>query len=121
MSWLSELFKGGKNNNPADAAMPYLDQIPGMEEQNYNPYIQRGSTAYDTMAPSYNKMSTDPTGFLDEIMKHYQESQGFKLKRDEGLRAAGNTAAAGGMRGSLSDIESESRPVSYTHLRAHET
>jgi len=107
MSWLSKLFKGGKN--PADAAMPYLDQIPGMEQQNYNPYIQRGSTAYDTMTPSLNRMTTDPTGFIDELMKHYQESQGYKLKRDEGLRAAGNTAAAGGMRGSLSDIETESR------------
>lgn len=107
MSWLSDFFKGGKN--PADAAMPYLDQIPGMEKKYYDPFIAHGNEAYNTLNPQISKMGSDPTGFLEGLMKNYEPSRGFQLKRDEMLKAAGNTAAAGGMRGSLSDISNESR------------
>lgn len=107
MSWLSDFFKGGKN--PADAAMPYLDQIPGMEKQYYDPFIQHGKDAYNTLNPQISKMGSDPAGFLEGLMKNYEPSRGYQLKQDEMLKAAGNTAAAGGMRGSLSDISNESR------------
>ena len=30
MSWLSSIFGGGKSN-PANAAQPYLNQIPGLD------------------------------------------------------------------------------------------
>src|SRR3990167_9540646 len=39
MSWLSSLFHGGNSKNPADAAMPYLNQVPGVSHQGYDPYI----------------------------------------------------------------------------------
>lgn len=110
MSKFSEFIGGGRN--PADAAMPYFDQIPGMLQQNYNPYIQRGTTAYGAMAPQYNQMSTDPAAFLESIMGKYEPSKGYQLKLDEGMRAAGNSAAAGGMRGSMQDIQNESRLAS---------
>lgn len=107
MSWLSDFFKGGKN--PADAAMPYLNQIPGMEKGYYDPYIQHGNDAYKILNPQLSKMGSDPAAFLEGLMKNYEPSRGYQLKRDEMLKAAGNTAAAGGMRGSLSDISNEAR------------
>lgn len=107
MSWLSDFFKGGKN--PADAAMPYLNQIPGMEKSYLEPYISRGNEASNILAPQFTQMTQNPAAFLENIMKGYEPSRSYKLSRDEALRAAGNTAAAGGMRGSLNDIENESR------------
>lgn len=107
MSWLSDFFKGGKN--PADAAMPYLNQIPGMEHGAYDPYIQRGNEASNTLTPQFNQMSSDPSAFLESLMKNYQPSRGYQLQNDEMRRSAGNTAAAGGMRGSLNDISNEAR------------
>lgn len=107
MASLGDFLRGGRN--PADAAMPFLDQIPDIARQNYNPYIHRGDAAYQTMQKPYEQMAQDPAGFLEQLMKHYEPSRGYQLKRDEALRAAGNTAAAGGMRGSLQDIEHESR------------
>lgn len=107
MSFLSDLFGGGKN--PADAAMPYLNQIPGMAKQYYEPYINHGNEAYNTLGPQLNKMGSDPVSFLESIMKGYQPSRAYQLINDEALRAAGNTAAAGGMRGSMGDIKNESR------------
>lgn len=102
-----DIFSGG--SNPADAAMPYLDKIAPMEKEYYNPYIQKGNAAYDVMSGPLSQMASDPNAFLEALMQHYQPSQSYGLKRDEALRSAGNTAAAGGMRGSLSDIEKESR------------
>ena len=107
MSWLSDFFKGGKN--PADAAMPYLDQIAPMEHAAYDPYIQRGNEASNTLMPQFNQMSSDPAAFLESLMKNYQPSRGYQLQNDEMRRSAGNTAAAGGMRGSLNDISNEAR------------
>lgn len=107
MSWLSDFFSGGKN--PADAAMPYLNQISGMEHQAYDPYIQHGNDAYNVLNPQYSHMASDPTAFLEQIMKGYEPSKAYQLRRDETQRAAGNTAAAGGMRGSINDITNQAR------------
>lgn len=102
-----DFLTGGKN--PADAASPYLDRIPGELQKYLDPYINRGNSAYDKFNPQLNDMTSDPAAFLEKISKDYQPSRSYQLKRDEALRAAGNSAAAGGMRGSLQDIEGESR------------
>ena len=107
MSWLSDFFSGGKN--PADAAMPYLNQIPGMAKGYYEPYINKGNEAYNIFNPELNQMTSDPAAFLEKLMKGYEPSRGYQLQRDEALKAAGNSAAAGGMRGSSNDISNEAR------------
>lgn len=106
------LFKsltGSDEKNPADAAMPYLQQIPGMEKQYYNPYIEHGQEAYGAMNPIFSRMSSDPSAFLNELMKGYAPSKGYQLQRDEALRAAGNASAAGGTRGTPQDVEQASK------------
>ncbi len=117
MGFLSDLFGGGgKKSNPANAAMPYLNQIPGMLTNQFNqqkgyldPFIQRGNSAYDTFNPIYTNMAKDPAAFLESLMQNYEPSRGFGLKKDAMLKAAGNTAAPGGMRGSLQDIDQEAK------------
>jgi len=105
MSWLSEMFGGG--GNPANAANKYLDQIPGVSHEGYDPYINRGQEAGGIMSDQFGKMSQDPTAFINELMKGYQESDGYKYQQDQMGRAAGNTAAAGGMRGSAQDTQNQ--------------
>jgi|ERR1700753_2271163 len=107
MSWLSEALRGGKN--PADAAMPYLNQIPPMAKQYFEPYIGYGKDAYGTMINPLNQMASDPAAFLESLMSQYEPSRAYQLRRDEALKAAGNTAAAGGVRGNINDIENEAR------------
>lgn len=107
MSFLGDFFSGGKN--PADAAMPYLNQIPGMEKQYYEPYIGYGKEAYGNLNPGLTEQATHPAEFLENLLQKYQPSRAYQLARDETQRAAGNTAAAGGMRGSINDITNQSR------------
>lgn len=101
------LFSRG--GNPAGAAAPWLNQIPGQLHENFDPYIQRGNDQYAGLNSKYGAMSNDPAGFLEQIMQQYKPSRGYQMRRNEGLEAAGNTAAAGGMRGSFGDMKNQYR------------
>lgn len=109
MSWLSNLFSGGKN--PASAAQPYYNQIPGIAQQYMQPYVQQGQQAYQNMQPQLQQMSQNPTEYLNQLLSQYKPSEAYQNSRDEAMRAAGNTAAAGGMRGSSQDSMGEGRLV----------
>lgn len=83
MSWLSQLFGGGSHmptQNPASSAMPYLNQMQG---------------AY-----------TDPNTY-NTIASQYKEGPAFQHRLRRALEAQGNSAAAGGMAGSLADQRSQ--------------
>lgn len=97
------------DNNPADAGMEYLNKLPGEIKPYFDPYMQQGKDAYGQLNPLYSKMMGDPTGYLDQMMQKYKPSSGYQQRRNEALRAAGNTAAAGGMRGSAQDQISQGR------------
>jgi hypothetical protein len=98
-----------KQKDPSEAAMPFLEKIPGMLQEQYGPYQQQGQDAYGQMNPVLNQMTSDPAAFLESLGKNYQQSPGYNFKRDEMLKAAGNSAASGGMAGSLSDIQNQGR------------
>lgn len=90
--------------NQGGSAMNYLNNIPGTITPYYQPFINQGQSAYNTMNPQISAMTSDPVAFLQNIMKGYQPSNSYQMQNTEMQKAAGNTAAAGGMRGSLNDI-----------------
>lgn len=100
MSWLSELFSGGKN--PADAANQYYNQIPGAVNPYYQPYIDQGQNANKTLQEQYNKLLGDPGALYSDLGKGYKESPGYQFKLKQALQSGTNAAAAGGLAGSLS-------------------
>lgn len=102
--WDNLLGRGG-----SDAANGYLNQIPGQLHGILDPYVNRGNDQYNNLNSVYGSMSSDPAGYLNKMMGQYQQSKGYQLQRDEATRAAGNSAAAGGQRGSLADITNQSR------------
>jgi len=98
MSWLSNLFGGGKN--PADAAMPYLNQIPGQTQQYQQPYFDAGKNMLPGLQDQYGKLMNDPGGRMNDIGKSFQESPGFKFAMQQAMQGGNHAAAAGGMAGS---------------------
>lgn len=108
MSWFSQFMSGGPN--PADAAQGPLNEAKNVVNQGYNPYIQQGQDAYNTNKGPLDKMTTDPSGFINELMKNYQQSGDFDLRRKEMMKTAGASAAAGGYRGNYDDV------MNQTHL-----
>ncbi len=109
MSLFSDLFRGGKN--PASAAMPYINQVPAVAQTYFSPFVQGGLNAYPGMNNTIGQMSSDPAAFLESLMSRYEPSKAFQFKKDELLKAAGNTAAAGGMRGTTMDSNNQSKIV----------
>lgn len=97
---LFNLFGGGDYKNPADAAMPYLNQIPGVGHQYYDPWINQGLGAAGQSQGVYNQMTNNPNDYYNKIAAGYKQSPGYQFKLQQGLGAAGNAAAFGGMAGS---------------------
>lgn len=86
--------------NPADSAMPYLNQIPGMMQQYLNPYIQNGLNAGNTLNTQFGEMLKNPGGFMNQMGKNFQQSPGYQFQVGQATNAANNAAAAGGYTGS---------------------
>lgn len=101
MSWLSNMLHGGKN--PADAAMPYLNQIPGQTSQYLDPFFQAGKGALNPLQEQYKNLLGDPGGFLNKMGENYQQSPGFKSAMEQALMAGNHASAAGGMAGTPQD------------------
>lgn len=98
MSLLSNYLKGGKN--PASAAMPYIQNIPGMTSPYMTPYFNAGVGALPELQQEYSHLTEDPGAMLRKFGEGYQQSPGFKFALDQALQASRNAAAAGGMAGS---------------------
>lgn len=105
---------GGGGDNPYDAASKYYDQVPGAIKPYFQPYIGAGQDAmgklqgqygnllgnYGGIQGQYNQLMNDPNGMMNKIGSGYQKSPGFDWQMNQGMNAANNAAAAGGMAGS---------------------
>lgn len=102
MSWLSKAFGGGGGRggyrDPAAAASPYLDQVPGVGQKYYNPFIEGGAAAGSRLSGEYEKM-LDPTTFLNSLMEQYKPSEGYQFQKSQLEKEIGSSAAAGGIAG----------------------
>jgi hypothetical protein len=114
MGFFDSLFGGGKKNNPAEAAMPYFNQIPGQTSQYLQPYVNAGQQALSGYAPyvnagqqaipqlqnEYAGLLNNPGGKLNQIGTQFHESPGFKFALEQALNGQGRHQAASGMYGS---------------------
>jgi hypothetical protein len=89
--------------NPAEKAMPYLEQIGPMAQEHYNPYIQQGQQYGESLGNAYSNMAANPADFINQLMGQYTPSEGFKTKQDMMSKAMRNTSAAGGYIGTEAD------------------
>ncbi len=97
---------GGKGDKKLDNT--YFNKIQDMEHQAYDPYIQHGQDAYNTMNPIAQQMTNDPSGYLSNLQNQYQQSPMMKYQDNQMLGDAAHAAAAGGMKGSIGDIDNQS-------------
>ncbi len=112
MSILSNIFGGGGGKkNPMDEANNYFNQIPRVAHQGYDPYIDQGQDASGKTKTAYERLMEDPTGFINELMKNYQTSEGYGVAKDELTKTYGNTAAAGGIAGTPLDQQNQAQGV----------
>ena len=85
--------------NPAQQAMPYLNQVPGIGKQYHEPFIQSGQEAQKVTRPIYERMAQDPAAFLNALMEGYTPSRGYQTREKVLSQALRNSAAQGGYAG----------------------
>ncbi len=95
MSWLSNAF-GGSQKNPADKAMPYLNQIPSQVQPYYQPYQEAGKSSLADLQERYKQMLDNPGEIYNKLGQGYQQSPGYAATLRQALSGANNAAALGG-------------------------
>lgn len=90
------------SQNPASAAMPYLNQI-GSANQYLAPWQQAGTGALSTLQGQYGNLLSNPSGVMNAIGANYHQSPGFQFALQQALQGANHGAAAGGMAGSAAN------------------
>lgn len=98
--FLASSFNSPKFQNPADAGMPYLKNIPGAVSPYYNPYMQAGQGAMSDLQGQYKDLLNDPGSINARLGAGYKQSPGYQFKLSQAMMAGDNAAAAGGMAGS---------------------
>lgn len=86
-----------------NSANQYLNQIPGVAHQGYDPYVTAGQDASGKTKSQYEELMNDPTGFINKLMESYKESDSYGFQKDRLTKEMGNTAAAGGIAGTPLD------------------
>lgn len=111
MGFLNSIFGGGKGKNPANAAMPYLNQVGPMAQQNLGPWQQQGQQAQQQNAGQYQKMTENPADFYASLRAGYSPTKGYEMRKDKYQTAMSGAAAAGGFRGGEQDQAAQAKLV----------
>jgi hypothetical protein len=114
-------FDSEDYENPADAAMPYLEKIPGAVQPYYQPYIDTGTESLKTLQDQYNMLLNDPTIMMSKIGSSYTASPGYQYNVDQATAAANNAAAAGGYLGSPAEQENLAKQISGIASQDYDT
>lgn len=98
---------GGLNTpNPANSAMQYFNQIPGILNQTYSPYMAQGINAGNQLQGQIGQLLQNPGGFINQLGSNYQASPAYNWQVQQATLGANNAAAAGGMAGSPAEQQS---------------
>ncbi len=111
MSMLSKLFGGTPEKNPMMEANQYLNKIPGVAHEGYDPYVNAGLDASGKTKDVYENLMNDPTAFINQLMKGYQPSEGYQFQKGELTKELGNAAAAGGVAGTPYDVMNQGKGI----------
>lgn len=101
---LGSMFGKPSYQNPADAAMPYLNQVPGQISNYYQPYSNTGRGAMNQYYGQMQNLGT-PQGAMDvfnQMAGGYSESPWAKQQTDQMTQSMGQLGAASGMAGTPS-------------------
>lgn len=116
-----------ENRRGVNEARGYLNQIEPTVRGVYDPYRRHGFDAENALPgkygqmyqeyanndtpEQYGEMSNDPMEFINNIMRGYTPSEGYKYKEKRMTDAARATGAAGGFAGTELDRESQAEMI----------
>jgi len=124
--------RANRRNNPSAAAEQHLATVPGAVRPFYDPFIQRGTEAYNrtqglntqynnlfdspgvdpnALPAEYERMAHNPTDFMNALMRGYNPSEGYRFKQQQMLDAMRNSASSGGFAGTPFNQQQQAETV----------
>lgn len=88
------------NKKAMEAAMGYMNQIPGTMKPYYDPYINAGTSAIPGYQDMMKQLMQNPNDFLAKMGQSYQASPGYEWNKSQAEKGISNANAAGGLAGS---------------------
>ena len=124
MSMWNSLFGSASWSNPANAGMPYLQQIPGTISPYYQPYIDTGLNSMNQYYQNASQWAT-PQGAsqnYNDIAAGYTTSPYAQYQTDQMEQAAAQSAAASGQAGTPAQqaaVENQANQISSRDEQAY--
>jgi hypothetical protein len=111
--------------NPADSAMPYLQQAQNQLPSYFQPWMDAGKNALPQLQQQYgnlignggalqaqnNELMNNPSAVMNRIGSTFQASPGYNWQAGQAMNAANHAAAAGGMLGSPAEQQGVANSV----------
>lgn len=94
---LGQLFSDWQN--PANSAMPYMQQAQNQLPGYFQPWMQAGQNQLGGLQQQYSNLMNNPGGMLNMLGSQYKQSPGYQFQFQQGMNGVNNAAAAGGMLG----------------------
>ncbi len=93
------------SSKPYKAAAKYLDKIEPMLQEYYSPYVEAGQRAMPTLEEQYAMLMGDPGALYNQLASGFQTTPGYEFQLQQGMNAASQAAAAGGMAGTPAHMQ----------------
>ena len=106
MGFFDSLF-GGHKSNPANSALPYINNIPGQTAPMFQPYMNAGQNALTILQNQYKDLLGDPSKKIKQIGAGYKESPGLNFAIQKALGSLDRQNIANGMGGSPMNREQD--------------
>jgi hypothetical protein len=87
------------NEDPADAANPYMQQSEQMINDIYNPWMEYGQRAMPELEKQMMMLTQNPAAIQSMLGEGFTQSPGYEWQYDQAMNGANQAAAAGGMLG----------------------
>lgn len=97
---LGGIFDYMNYQNPANSAMPYMNQIGPMMQGYMSPYINAGMGELPNLQKQYGQLTNNPGQVINQMGQGFQQSPGYQFQTNQAMGAANRAASAGGMLGS---------------------
>ena len=85
--------------NPADAARPYLEEVPGIAHEYLDPYAEMGQRVTPRLEEEFGQLMNRPEDLINRLSEGYRGSPAFNYQMQNAMRGINTAGAMGGMLG----------------------
>lgn len=122
--WDSLFGSGSSYQDPSKAAMPFLQQIPGLITPYYQPFIDTGNQAMSSFFDQIKKLSTPggATDIYNQLGSGFSTSPGTVNAINNATKQSNQVAAAGGMFGTPTEqaaVGAQTQALTYNDFNQY--